>query len=98
MTVLTPSEREKLLHAISLTQQLLLAGEEELVKPWWEAPELEDEEEEEKTKTRYGATPVAMRVPPSMIDASSHGPQLIYNLCAILCIPSLSPSLPRPIH
>ncbi|GJE90294.1 hypothetical protein PsYK624_064230 [Phanerochaete sordida] len=93
---LTPAQRDKFLKALNdpssdLAQQLLTSEDfaKQIVEPWWEQPpDPENAPQRSGTRTRYGAPPTLISIPPAALNASAgaaaSGPSLLYNIYATL--------------
>ncbi|KDQ51026.1 hypothetical protein JAAARDRAFT_199417 [Jaapia argillacea MUCL 33604] len=87
---LTPSQRTKFLSALTnpsseLTQQLLSSSalERELVEPWWEAPEIEEEPDLDEIGANHREPQMCITIPTNLIKPLPLGSPLLYNACAI---------------
>lgn len=88
-SILTLEERKKFMKALDnpsseLAQQMLASEtlDSERLKPWWEAPSLNDGTQALPTK-RYGIKPEAMPIPSAIPKLLVTGSPLLYNICAI---------------
>ena len=100
--MLTSAEQSKFLTVFNnptgeLAQQLLASEslEKEIQDPWWEVRD-DSQSKEEFSPPRHKAKPRLMEVPLSMINPNPTGHPLVYNICGILYMDSLS--LPSSHH
>lgn len=92
LRLLTKKERDRFFVALKepssgLVQELLESAELGKIRqlPWWEAPS-DAGQSPLSLRVPYGAKPDLMAVPTNLINQTSRGISLLYNICAVLYV------------